>query len=293
MSYIHLDKVTVEIPIYSGLDRSLRVKLFRSATSGTALKRSAGGAIGRDRHDRVVVRALDEITLQISDGDRIALVGGNGSGKTTLLRVIAEVMEPVSGTVTVSGRVSTLFNVTGLMDPELPGHDNVFFAGGLIGISRARLKKLMPDIEAFAELGDYIRMPVRTYSAGMTIRLGFAIATCVDPDILLMDEVIGAGDIHFIDKAIRRARDRYQQSNILIAASHAPGLLEGLCNKAILLEGGKIVTTGPFADVRRAYESRARSADTENEVATSQPAEPEPAAVPGPPEAAPSPTTSD
>ncbi|MEA2989657.1 MAG: lipopolysaccharide transport system ATP-binding protein [Alphaproteobacteria bacterium] len=261
MSYIHLDRVSVEIPIYSGLDRSLKLSLFRSA-AGTGLLRSAGGTIGRDRRDRIVIRALDEITLQISDGDRIALIGRNGAGKTTLLRVLADVMEPVSGTIKISGRVSTLFNVSGLMDPELPGYDNVFFAGGLIGISRSRLKKLMPDIEAFAELGDYLRMPVRTYSAGMMIRLGFAIATCIDPDILLMDEVIGAGDTHFVDKAIRRAQELYKQSNILIAASHSPTLLQGLCNKAILLEGGKVVSMGSFESVTKFYEDNPWSAGT-------------------------------
>src|SRR5437867_1985968 len=121
-------------------------------------------------------------------------------------------------------------STAGLMDPELPGYENVFYAGGLIGIPRNRLRKLMPDIESFAELGDFLRMPVRTYSAGMKVRLGFAVATCIEPDILLMDEVIGAGDAHFVDKAVRRAQQLYKQSNILVVASHYPDPLHRLCN---------------------------------------------------------------
>jgi homopolymeric O-antigen transport system ATP-binding protein len=253
MSHISLDRVSVEIPIYSGLDRSLKINLFRQAANSATAFRSAGGAIARDRRNRIVVRALDDITLDIHDGDRVALLGRNGAGKTTLLRVMADVMEPTGGTAHISGRTSTLFNLAGLMDPELPGYENVFFAGGLIGISRSRLKGLMPDIAAFAEIGDFLHMPVRTYSAGMKIRLGFAVATCIDPDILLMDEVIGAGDTHFVEKAIHRAQQLYKKSNILVVACHDPAVLRGLCDKAILLDRGKVVTMGPIQDVAKTY----------------------------------------
>jgi len=266
MSHISLERVSVEIPIYSGVDRSLKFSLFRSAGGATML-RSAGGAIGRDRRNRIVVRALDDVTLDIHDGDRVALLGRNGAGKTTLLRVMADVMEPISGRVRIFGRTSTLFNLAGLMDPELPGHENIYFAGGLIGIPRSRLKQLMPEIEAFAELGDFLRMPVRTYSAGMMVRLGFAVATCIEPDILLMDEVIGAGDIHFVEKAVRRAQQLYKQSNILVVASHAPELLHGLCNKAILLDRGKVVATGALDDVGRIYAQDAWSTDAPSRAA--------------------------
>jgi len=259
MSYISLDRVSVEIPIYSGLDRSLKLSLFRSAGDATKL-RSAGGAIGRDRRNRIVVRALDDVTLDIHDGDRVALLGRNGAGKTTLLRVMADVMEPTSGTARILGRTSTLFNLAGLMDPELPGYENVYFAGGLIGIPRSRLKQLMPDIEAFAEIGDFLRMPVRTYSAGMKVRLGFAVATCIEPDILLMDEIIGAGDGHFVEKAVRRAQQLYKKSSILVVASHDPQLLHGLCNKAILLDRGKVITMGPLDDVAQRYANSQASA---------------------------------
>jgi ABC-type polysaccharide/polyol phosphate transport system ATPase subunit len=259
MSYISLDRVSVEIPIYSGLDRSLKLSLFRSASDATKL-RSAGGAIGRDRRNRIVVRALDDVTLDIHDGDRVALLGRNGAGKTTLLRVMANVMEPTSGTARILGRTSTLFNLAGLMDPELPGYENVYFAGGLIGIPRSRLKQLMPDIEAFAEIGDFLRMPVRTYSAGMKVRLGFAVATCIEPDILLMDEIIGAGDGPFVEKAVRRAQQLYKKSSILVVASHDPQLLHGLCNKAILLDRGKVISMGPLDDVAQRYANSQASA---------------------------------
>ncbi len=254
MSSIQLDKVSVEIPIYSGVDRSLKLNLFRSANI-TGMLGSAGGTITRDRRNRIIVHALDNVTLDIQDGDRIALLGRNGSGKTTLLRVLSGVMEPTAGSVKRSGRVSTLFNVSGLMDGELSGYENIFFAGGLIGIPRSRLKSLAGEIEEFAELGDFLRMPVRTYSAGMMIRLGFAIATCIDPDILLMDEVIGAGDFHFVEKARARARELYKQSNILVVASHAPALLKGLCNKGILLDRGRVAAVGPIDEVTHIYDS--------------------------------------
>jgi len=258
MSHISLDRVSVEIPIYSGIDRSLKFSLFRSAAGATMFgARSAGGTIGRDRHNRIVVRALDNVTLDIHDGDRVALIGRNGAGKSTLLRVLADVMEPISGTVRIAGRTSTLFNLAGLMDPELSGHDNVYYAGGLIGIPRVRLRQVMPEIAEFAELGDFLHMPVRTYSDGMKVRLGFAIATSIEPDILLMDEVIGAGDAHFVAKAISRAQELYQRSSILVVASHAPELLHGLCNKAVLLERGKVVMTGGLDEVGRVYNENA------------------------------------
>lgn len=252
MSRICLRNVSVEIPIYSGLDRSLKLSMFRSARVAN-MRRSAGGTIDRDRRNRIVIRALDGVSVDLADGDRVALLGRNGAGKSTLLRVMAKVMEPSSGAVRIDGRTSTLFNLAGLMDPELPGRDNVFYAGAMIGIPRSRLKELMPGIEAFAELGDFFHMPVRTYSAGMTVRLGFAVATCIEPDILLMDEVIGAGDAHFVDKAIQRAQRLYQKSNILVVASHDPALLHGLCNKGMILDRGKVVATGTLDDVSRIY----------------------------------------
>src|SRR5262249_5942783 len=252
MSHIILDRVTAQIPIYSGLARSLNVNLFQKAAT-TCIMTSAGRTIGHDTPSRIVVPALDDLTLHIHDGDRVALLGRNGAGKTTLLRVMAEVMEPTGGRVRISGRTSTLFNLAGLMDPELPGYENVFYAGGLIGIPRSRLRKLMSDIESFAELGDFLRMPVRTYSAGMKVRLGFAVATCIEPDILLMDEVIGAGDAHFVDKAVRRAQQLYKQSNILVDASHDPELLQGLCHQAILLDHGNDIARGQLDEIANRY----------------------------------------
>jgi len=262
MSHISLDRVSVEIPIYSGVDRSLKFSLFRSAGGAAMLRRTAGGAISRDRHNRIVVRALDNVTLDIHDGDRVALIGRNGAGKSTLLRVLADVMEPISGTVRIAGRTSTLFNLAGLMDPELSGHDNVYYAGGLIGIPRARLRQVMSDIAEFAELGDFLHMPVRTYSDGMKVRLGFAVATSIEPDILLMDEVIGAGDAHFVAKAIQRAQELYQRSSILVVASHAPELLGGLCKTAILLDHGRVVATGGLHEIAKLYADNAWQSDT-------------------------------
>src|SRR5262249_18466067 len=146
MSHISLDRVSVEIPIYSGVDRSLKFSLFRSAGGAAMLRRSAGRALRRGRPNRLIGRARHTRPPDTHDGDRVALVGRNGAGKSTLLRVLADVMEPISGTVRIAGRTSTLFNLAGLMDPELSGHDNVYYAGGLIGIPRARLRQVMSDI---------------------------------------------------------------------------------------------------------------------------------------------------
>jgi len=164
--------------------------------------------------------------------------------------------------VRIAGRTSTLFNLAGLMDPELSGHDNVYYAGGLIGIPRARLRQVMSDIAEFAELGDFLHMPVRTYSDGMKVRLGFAVATSIEPDILLMDEVIGAGDAHFVAKAIQRAQELYQRSSILVVASHAPELLGGLCKTAILLDHGRVVATGGLHEIAKLYADNAWQSDT-------------------------------
>lgn len=248
---IEVDNVSVELPVYDRNDRSLRRNLLHFGT---------GGIIKRDVRNRVVVRALDGVSFAAGEGERIGLIGRNGAGKTTLLKVLAGVTEPIWGTAIVRGRVTTLFSVDSVMDPDLTGYENMEFAGTLLGLSKRRVKELTPDIEAFTELGDYLHMPIRTYSAGMKVRLGFALATAVEPEILLLDEAIGAGDAHFVQKAQARANALYARARAIVLASHDGNLLRTLCTRGLVLDHGRLVMDGPIEAALAFYERGERPA---------------------------------
>jgi ABC-type polysaccharide/polyol phosphate transport system ATPase subunit len=192
--------------------------------------------------------------MTLSEGDRLGLIGHNGSGKSTLLKVIAGIYEPVEGRVSVEGRVTPLFDTMPGLDPEDNGYENIVTAGLLFGLSRDEIEKKIPDIEKFSELGEYLSLPVRTYSAGMVMRLGFALATSLDPGILLLDEAIGTGDARFVDRAIERMHQFIGRSRIVVLASHAAPLLHSICNKAALLHAGHLLEIGPVADIWSKYE---------------------------------------
>jgi len=185
MASIHLNNVDVDFPLYSGASRSLKTSL---------LNLSSGGRIGRTVSDRMCVQALTKVSLQLNDGDRLGIIGPNGSGKTTLLRVLSSVYEPSGGQVFIEGSVASLFDVALGMDTEGTGYENITLRGMLLGLSRPEIEKKVQDIAEFTELGDYLSIPVRTYSSGMLLRLAFAVCTSVEPEILLMDEWIGVGD---------------------------------------------------------------------------------------------------
>ena len=182
MASIHLNNVDVDFPLYSGASRSLKTSL---------LNLSSGGRIGRTVSDRMCVQALTKVSLQLNDGDRLGIIGPNGSGKTTLLRVLSSVYEPSGGQVFIEGSVASLFDVALGMDTEGTGYENITLRGMLLGLSRPEIEKKVQDIAEFTELGDYLSIPVRTYSSGMLLRLAFAVCTSVEPEILLMDEWIG------------------------------------------------------------------------------------------------------
>jgi ABC-type polysaccharide/polyol phosphate transport system ATPase subunit len=246
MAQIRLENVTVDYPVYEIRTQSLRRAVLHYTT---------GGLIREDQRQRTVVEALCGVSLDINTGDRLALIGPNGAGKTTLLQVMAGLCYPTTGRVTVDGRVSSLFNVTSAMDPELTGYDNIYYMGLLLGLKKPAVTAMLPDIEDFTELGDYLLMPVRTYSSGMMVRLAFAVATAIHPDILLLDEAIGAGDAHFVNKAKKRADALYAKANILVMASHSAPLLRELCTTGLLLNHGRVIAHGPIDDVLRVYES--------------------------------------
>lgn len=244
MVSLRLENIGVDFPIYGGTSRSLKNRVLHAAT---------GGRLATDAARRPVVSALRNISLELSEGDRLGLVGGNGAGKTTLLRIMSSVYEPTSGRMTTTGRVVSLFNSTLGMDLELPGYDNIVMRGMTLGLSRNEINRKMDEISEFTGLEDFLHLPVRTYSAGMRVRLAFAISTSVDSDIILLDEGVGAGDATFIDKAQARLMSFANRAGILVLATHTAALMRRLCNKAALLNRGEIVRIGSVDDVLEEY----------------------------------------
>jgi ABC-type polysaccharide/polyol phosphate transport system ATPase subunit len=245
MTSILLKDVSVDFPIY-GAERSFRKVLFERATGGFVQRE--GRKLGR-----VVVKALTDISLGLTEGDRLGLVGHNGAGKSTLLRVIAGAYAPVRGHIAVEGKITALFDVLPGLDGEDTGYQNIMTAGLFFGMSRQEIESIIPSIEEFSELGEYLNLPVRTYSAGMTTRLGFAFATAMHPGILLMDEGIGAGDARFAERAVKRMEEFIGRSRIVVLASHADDLIRSVCTKAALMQSGRILKIGPVNDILTQY----------------------------------------
>jgi ABC-type polysaccharide/polyol phosphate transport system ATPase subunit len=235
VAFIKLNHVTVDFPIY-GMQPSLR----RAVLGG--LMRYRDGKGGRDK--RVVVRALNDLQFELHDGDRLGLMGHNGAGKTTMLRVLAGIYRPTSGEIEIHGKVSTLFTTSPGLDSEDTGYENIVTCGQFFGMSKEEVARKTPEIAEFTELGDYLSLPVRTYSAGMLMRLGFAVATAIDPEILVLDEGLSAGDARFREKATGRVEALIKKSNILVLASHSEDLIRQMCNRVILLDHGNVVADG-------------------------------------------------
>jgi ABC-type polysaccharide/polyol phosphate transport system ATPase subunit len=244
LAEIVLENVVAEFPIY-GSQPSLRKALFGRV--GGVLEHSNGAG------KRVVVRALDNVTLRIHHGDQLGILGHNGAGKSTMLRVLAGIYQPSQGRISIDGRVSPLFNVSPGLDMDDTGYENVLTCGLLLGMSRAEIERKLPEIEAFTELNDYLSLPVRTYSSGMLVRLGFAIATAIDPEILLLDEGLGAGDARFAVRAAERVQALIGRSSIMVLASHSEELIRQMCKRAILLDRGRILADGPTEAVLEVY----------------------------------------
>lgn len=232
MTSIVARNVRIEYPILQSTNRSFKRRFVSTAT---------GGRIARDARDHVVVTALDDVSFIIEAGERVALVGHNGSGKTTLLRSIAGVYEPVAGELQVTGTISTLFDISIGFDLEATGRENVFLRGLVMGMSRNDIAACMQGISEFSGLGQYLDLPVRTYSAGMLLRLAFAVVTSVHRDIVLMDEWLSVGDADFSERAEERLREYVDRTSILILATHSEGLVARFCNRRIELHHGRLV----------------------------------------------------
>jgi lipopolysaccharide transport system ATP-binding protein len=216
----------------------------------------------RSKQNEDIVRyvtALKNINLEIQDGQRLGIVGHNGAGKTSLLRVLSGVYPPSKGSVYTKGSINSLTDITLGMDENASGLKNIIFRLVFMGYSFEDAKKSIDEIVEFSELGDFIKLPVRTYSTGMFLRLAFAISTHFVPDILVLDEIIGAGDQAFKRKANERIQKFLQESRIVILTTHDLAAVEKYCDSAIMLEQGQIVKSGNVHDVVSYYERRASS----------------------------------
>ena len=241
---LQLESVTVDFPVYNTSARSLKSRL---------LHRGTGGRIGRGTGNHLTVRALEDVSLVFEHGDRVALVGHNGAGKSTLLRVLAGAYEPTRGHVQRRGRTASLLSVSLGIDPEATGYENIMRRGLFLGLMPEQVRDRMEEIAEFTELGGYLAMPVHTYSAGMRLRLAFAVCTCFEPEILLMDEWLSVGDPSFVEKAKRRLEEFVARAGILVLASQNFALLERICVTGVLLDAGRIKARGPIGEVLGEY----------------------------------------
>lgn len=244
MTHINFENVFIDFPIFNATGRSLTSSILRVAT---------GGKLDADPNGRVMVRALSDITFRLREGDRVALLGHNGAGKSTLLRALGRVYAPTKGIADIVGETGSLIDISLGINPEATGRENVLIRGQLLGLSKTEVSEKYEEIVAFAELGDFMEMPVRTYSSGMHLRLAFAVSTVVRPEILLMDEWLSVGDADFQKKAEERLRDLVSGTKILAIATHSRELVESVCNRAIWLEHGNIKMDGPVSEVSKAY----------------------------------------
>lgn len=233
MPSIILRNCSLDLPIYGTINRSLKGSVMAAAT---------GGRIAPASKHVTVVQALKDVSLEILPGDRVGLMGHNGSGKTSLLRMLAGIYEPTSGAIQVRGKVSSFINLGLGMDLEATGAENILLCGLMFGLDFDEIQKLTPSIGKFSGLGDFLDMPVRTYSSGMMMRLVFSIVTSVDAEILLMDEWLSVGDADFVVHAEERLRELVNSASILVLASHSEEVVENLCNVIVRLEHGEVMS---------------------------------------------------
>lgn len=247
MAFLRLRDLWVEFPIYQASSRSLKKSLLAKAH----------GNLARDARDRVNVVALSDLDLDIEHGDRLAVMGANGAGKSTLLKVLAGIYEPTRGRIYSSGRISALLTASVGLDPDATGRENIVLRGMYMDVHPREMRGRVEEIAEFTELGYHLDLPVRTYSTGMVVRLCFAIATSVRPEILLLDEWLAAGDAGFLAKARKRMEEFVGRSSILVLASHSMPILEEWCNRAILLDSGRIIAVGDVKEIAAVYQQAA------------------------------------
>jgi len=231
--------VSIEFPLYHLGARSLKKRILAS----TPLR------LRTDQANRIVVAALRDLTFTIGRGERVALVGHNGAGKTTLLRTLAGVYEPVAGRLLVEGEIGSLIDPAAGMDHEATGRENIILRALYRGMSETEGQVLADEVAEFADLGDFLDVPMRTYSAGMHVRLAFAMATAIAPQILLMDEWFLAGDAEFMAKANERLARLVSDADVMVLATHDTAVVRRWCTRAIRLDAGRIVADGTVDEV--------------------------------------------
>lgn len=245
MAYIELKNVTLDLPIYDVQGRSLKKQVMRMGRRNS---------IAEDNDGVIVVRAINDVNLRFERGDRIGLIGHNGAGKSTLLRVMAGIYPPTAGTVSRVGKAVPLLDISLGMDENSTGMQNIRLRGLLLGMSESEIRNKQRDIADFSELGDYLDLPIRTYSSGMKVRLAFAVSTAVDAEILLLDEVMGVGDASFMHKAEARLADLHSRAEIVVLAMHSNSEIRKVCNKVLWMERGHVRAFGPVEEVVSQYE---------------------------------------
>lgn len=255
MASIRLENVSVAFPIYDASSRSLKKRLISRNLGG-----NTGGQIDAENAAQPsVIRSLEDVTLSFNHGDRVGLVGHNGAGKTTLLRVLSGIYEPALGRIEVEGSVAPLFDIALGMDLESTGYDNIYLRGLFLGLSKQQIADRTEEIARFTELGEFLEMPMRVYSAGMRMRLAFAVSTTIEPEILLLDEGIGAGDAAFLEKANQRLAEFTDNVSIIVLASHSDELIRRMCQVCVLMERGRIIEVGPTDEILSMYRERIKA----------------------------------
>ena len=243
-TYIELKNVNLELPVYQGSKLSLKKELINFAS---------GGKIFKANNNNISVRVLENISLELKNGDRLGVIGKNGSGKTSFLRLVNGIYDPSSGSKTLKGSIGSLIDISLGTDQEMSGRENIYVRGYLIGLKKEEIENKINELIEFTELGDFIDMPMYTYSSGMNLRLAFAVSTIIEPDILLMDEWLSVGDESFKAKAELRLEKIVNKTGILIIASHSQDVITKICNKVIWLENGKIKKFGSPKTICREY----------------------------------------
>ena len=244
MASIKLESVVLDYPVSSG---------FKGFLSSKIPVHTIGGKIQKQKNNVVIVRALDHLSVEFEPGDSVGLIGHNGSGKSSLLRVLAGVFEPTHGRLEVDGSTSALLGLGLGMNPDATGYQNIELSATLHGYQPREIGEKIRDIEDFSELREYLSMPIRTYSSGMRIRLSFAMATSFCKEILLVDEVMGAGDARFMDKAKKRMERLLSGSDLVVMANHSPSVITKFCNKVLWLKAGKKMFFGPVDEGLELY----------------------------------------
>ena len=247
MTRIQLNNIDVSYPIRAGgRERSTMAALAATASFG----RIAG-----DMRKIPYVNAIRGLTLDIKSGDRLAIIGRNGAGKSTLLKTISGIIHPISGTANIEGSILSLLSLGSGVNMEVSARMNLKLISKLLGIPKAELDAFTQNVFEFTELGEFFDLPLNTYSAGMLVRFMFGAVTYKPADIIVVDEVIGAGDAKFFKKAEARARELFKQSSIFVLSSHSPDITYELCNRAILMSRGEILLDGTPKDVWDKYHS--------------------------------------